>query len=263
MVWSWCQMSIEDDWAGRQMLLWVVMSLCEQWCEVWVVMGNRVDPWWWEDIWANGNGRRGISGMHISSAGMLNLPINSSPLHRPLYALPSMSVRNEANTSNVTGTHPVYLTPNNWGDITWFNNCSHPSSQIDGAGLYPQPLKVSLGLSLALDWTWCVVVADYGTNAQSQYQWRPQRVSLWWSPLGLHDQGFWSLVKLWQWWMEGSSLEPAVQDGSLWLGGRRQAASSSHSSCLPWDGHEFEDLAKGSPDPGTGEEMTMWLMNNH
>jgi len=54
-----------------------------------------------------------------------------------------MSMHNVASpdTGDI-GSHAVFVAPDNWGDITHWDNRQHTTSRIDGAGPYPEPLKV-------------------------------------------------------------------------------------------------------------------------
>jgi len=55
-----------------------------------------------------------------------------------------MSMRNVASPDlGDVSSRAVFVAPDNWGDITRWDNRRHTTSRIDGVGAYPQPLEVS------------------------------------------------------------------------------------------------------------------------
>jgi len=55
-----------------------------------------------------------------------------------------MSMRNVASPDlGDVGSRAVFVAPDNWGDITRWDNRRHTTSRTDGVGAYPQPLEVS------------------------------------------------------------------------------------------------------------------------
>jgi len=55
-----------------------------------------------------------------------------------------MSMRNVASPDlGDVGSRAVFVAPDNWGDITHWDNRRHTTSRTDGVGAYPQPLEVS------------------------------------------------------------------------------------------------------------------------